>query len=200
MFASDPGVTVGVVGAFAVAVGVVGAAAGVGDTQFGALCASTRRLPRSSPALPVDGILIVAGEAASTGGGATGAVCATVCAVAGGHGAVNAAVAEESLCDVAAPEATATETAAALTPRTTTETAHASFMLAPLRVPYLFRDGYARRGNTDSRRCSRLTNALDAVREHLTASRRRHSGNFAERAERSRSGYVSLSRLSQIWL
>ena len=162
MFASDPGVTVGVVGGFAVAVtvGAVGAAAGVGDPQTGALCASTRRLPGSSPALPVDGILIVAGEAASTGGGATGAVCATVCAVAAGHGAVNAAVAEESLCDVAAPEATATETAAALTPRTTTETAHASFMLAPLRVPYLFRDGYARRGNTDSRRCSRVTNAF----------------------------------------
>lgn len=153
MFASGPGVTVGVAGTFAVAVtvGVAGAAAGVGDTQFGALCASTLRLPGSSPALPVDGILIVAGAADSTGGGATGAVCATVWAVAAGHGAVNAAVAEESLWDVAAPEATATETAAALTPRTTTETANASLMLAPLCVPYLFRDGYARRGGTDSR-------------------------------------------------
>ena len=143
MFTSGPGVTVGVVGAFVVAVtvGVVGAAAGVGDTQFGALCASTRRLPGSSPALPVDGILIVAGAAASMGGAATGAVCATVCAVAAGHGAVNAAVVEESLCDVAAPEATATETAAALTPKTATETANASFMLAPFAFHTCFEMG-----------------------------------------------------------
>ena len=134
MFALGPGVTVGVDWPFAVvvAVGALGVlAAGVGDVHAGALCASMRRLPGSSPALPVDGILIVAGAAASTGG-AAGTACATVCGVAAGHGAVDAAAPAESLRDVAAPEAAETENAVALTPRTNTDIANASFMLALL--------------------------------------------------------------------